>query len=420
MPKSLSVEVAKIMTSELGDMGPFIIKKQCKDLDIDPDNIPASSLPALANALSGSMKLFGTDKAKNLYNKILKLKDLEKMVDGEADTTQKLDDLLHLASMGSNAGDWGAAGKYYDEALALSIELGEKEKEARIHRSIAGHVLRSGDYKSADKHLKESLAIAKELDNQKEMVETLRGLGNAHWRKGEYENALGYLDDALHRAQKLKDDEAVAHVYMAMANVYDEKGDYDTGIGYAKQSLEFFEKAGKMQNVATVLNNIGVAYARMENYAESVKYYERCIKVSQDANYVLMNAWAMFNAGEDYAKLGKFDISIEYCENSLAVFKKMKDKLGMSGALMSFAIAYKLKEDYAKSLDHFNKTIKLREELGMPYRLADACYECGLMLVKKGDKKSARQYLDRALKIFTEIRSAKMAERTVKAIESLK
>jgi Tfp pilus assembly protein PilF len=56
----------------------------------------------------------------------------------------------------------------------------------------------------------------------------------------------------------------------------------------------------------------------------------------------------------------------------------------------------------------------------MPYRLADACYECGLMLIKKGDRESAGKYLERALRIFTDINSTKMMERASKAMETLK
>ena len=71
MPKSLSEELVNIMISELGDMGKFVLKKQCKDLNIDSNNIQPSDLPRLADGLSGSMRLFGTEKARNLYGKIL-------------------------------------------------------------------------------------------------------------------------------------------------------------------------------------------------------------------------------------------------------------------------------------------------------------------------------------------------------------
>ncbi|MCK5310251.1 MAG: tetratricopeptide repeat protein, partial [Thermoplasmata archaeon] len=87
-----------------------------------------------------------------------------------------------------------------------------------------------------------------------------------------------------------------------------------------------------------------------------------------------------------------------------------------SGAYMSFAIAYQLKEDYDKSFDYFQKTIALREELGMPYRLADGLYECGVMLTSKGDTELARDYLTRSLSIFKKINSATMIQRAEKAL----
>ena len=97
----------------------------------------------------------------------------------------------------------------------------------------------------------------------------------------------------------------------------------------------------------------------------------------------------------------------------------MDDKLGLSGAYMSFAIAYKLKEEYDKSYDYFQKSIELREELGMPYRLADGLYECGLMLTEKDDPEPARDYLMRSLTIFKKINSITMIQRVEKALASI-
>ena len=73
MGNNLSEELKNIMQSELGDMGNFVIAKQCKDLEIDPDNVLPAYLPKLAKALSTKMQLFVTDKSKNLYDKLLQL-----------------------------------------------------------------------------------------------------------------------------------------------------------------------------------------------------------------------------------------------------------------------------------------------------------------------------------------------------------
>ena len=90
MPNDLSIALEKIMQTELGDMGKHVIKKQCKSLDMDPDNIRPQDLPRLANALSGSMKLFGTDKAKNLYNKIRKLQNFKEIIESQSNLETKI------------------------------------------------------------------------------------------------------------------------------------------------------------------------------------------------------------------------------------------------------------------------------------------------------------------------------------------
>ncbi len=74
MPSVLSQKIEDLMSREMGQLGKFIIKKQCKDLGIDPDNIKPEDLPALAKALGKVMRTFGgEEKARRLERDIRKL-----------------------------------------------------------------------------------------------------------------------------------------------------------------------------------------------------------------------------------------------------------------------------------------------------------------------------------------------------------
>ncbi len=74
MTSEYSEKVEEIMTNELGQLGKFVIKKQCMDLGIDPDNIKKEDLPKLAKALGKVMVTFGGDeKAKEVEMKIRRL-----------------------------------------------------------------------------------------------------------------------------------------------------------------------------------------------------------------------------------------------------------------------------------------------------------------------------------------------------------
>ena len=59
MVSEYSEKIKEIMTRELGQLGVFVIKKQCKNLGIDPDNIKKDDIPQLAKTLGNVMKTFG-------------------------------------------------------------------------------------------------------------------------------------------------------------------------------------------------------------------------------------------------------------------------------------------------------------------------------------------------------------------------
>jgi len=63
-----------LVERELGEVGRYVLEKQCKDLNIDPQNIEAQSLPRLSRIFFGLMSRFGDDKAKRISMAINNLK----------------------------------------------------------------------------------------------------------------------------------------------------------------------------------------------------------------------------------------------------------------------------------------------------------------------------------------------------------
>ena len=59
MTSELSTNIHDIMAREVGLMSEYIIRKQCKDLDIDPDNIGPDDARKLAVAFESVIEIFG-------------------------------------------------------------------------------------------------------------------------------------------------------------------------------------------------------------------------------------------------------------------------------------------------------------------------------------------------------------------------
>lgn len=74
MSEELTTKVKDIMTAEMGQIGVFIVSKQCRDLGIDPENISPEDLNDLAKALGKVMLTFGgREKSIKIEQEIKKL-----------------------------------------------------------------------------------------------------------------------------------------------------------------------------------------------------------------------------------------------------------------------------------------------------------------------------------------------------------
>ena len=74
MSAEISRKVHNIMAREMGQMGKFIVTKQCNNLGLDENNIRSADLPKLSKVLAEVMKTFGGDeKARRIELEIKRL-----------------------------------------------------------------------------------------------------------------------------------------------------------------------------------------------------------------------------------------------------------------------------------------------------------------------------------------------------------
>ncbi|MCK4266774.1 MAG: hypothetical protein KAX31_05790 [Thermoplasmata archaeon] len=74
MSAEISRKIQNIMAREMGQLGKFIVNKQCKNLGINPDDINEADLERLSKAFGQVMLTFGgKDKATKIKSEIRKL-----------------------------------------------------------------------------------------------------------------------------------------------------------------------------------------------------------------------------------------------------------------------------------------------------------------------------------------------------------
>jgi len=74
MVTEVSKRIQTLLAQEMGPMGVFILKKQCKDRGLDPDELKVTDLPDLSQILYKAMVVFtGEEKGKKIQDAIRKI-----------------------------------------------------------------------------------------------------------------------------------------------------------------------------------------------------------------------------------------------------------------------------------------------------------------------------------------------------------
>ena len=104
-----------------------------------------------------------------------------------------------------------------------------------------------------------------------------------------------------------------------------------------------------------------------------------------------------FYLRSDYAN------AIEHYTRSLKIREELGDQKGTAGSLNNIGVIYNILGDYVKAIDYYARSLKIDEELGNKKGIAMSLNNIGVIYEKQGDYAKALDYHTRSLKIREEI-----------------
>jgi tetratricopeptide (TPR) repeat protein len=420
MATPIGKRVKDIMDNEMGEFGEFILRKQCYELFMMPEELKNEDLFELSKALADAIKLFGGDeKAKKVSNKVLKLIDV-KVIDDQEDMNEKIRMLRSTGDAYKTIGGWNVAIKFYKQALSIAEDNSNHKETASIYRSIGAIKRREGRWGVAQDMLKKSLSAANKSGDRDEVARTYQGIGRIHWQKSEYQKAVHYYTECIELCVQTQNKKILGYILLDLGRVYDEMGEHDQSISNLQMGLALLKEIGDEQGVAKIYNKLGCVYAHQGNLKKAFRAYDTSLKQAEVSGFMSLQALVQANAGEWFARQDDYEIAEDYCEQAMDTFKKFDDRFGLSYATMSYAILYSRQEMWRQAQEMFEECVRHREFIGTPYAIAECCLEYGLMLKAKGEKKKAIAQLRKALITFKTLRNQPMIKLIAKELKKLK
>jgi tetratricopeptide (TPR) repeat protein len=240
--------------------------------------------------------------------------------------------LISLGNAYDSLGQYPRAIEYYEQSLAMSQAIGDRNGEANSLIGLGNAYDSLGQYPRAIEYYEQSLTMSQEIGDRNGEAASLTGLGNAYNFLGQYPRAIEYYEQSLTIKRKIGDRNGESNSLIGLGSVYNSLGQYPRAIKYHKRSLAIKREIGDRNGEARSLNNLGNAYNSLGQYPRAIKYHKRSLAIKQGIGDRNGEARSLNNLGNAYNSLGQYPRAIEYYEQSLAMSRKIGDQKGTANA----------------------------------------------------------------------------------------
>ena len=272
--------------------------------------------------------------------------------------------LGNLGFVYRNLGDTKKAIEYYEEALKISKEIGDRREEGNWLRLLGFAYLCLGEVRKAIQYYEKCLKIAQETGDSSYECTVLAEFGNAYKSLGEVKKAIQYYEKALEIAQKIDATHYEGLVLGNLGSAYSTLGDAKKAIEYHEKALEIAQKIEDIRIKSTSLGNLGEAYHSLGQIERAREYYGQALTILQDIGDRRNEGITLGDIGQAYSDLGQEEQAIEYFERALAIHRETGNRQGEGITLGNIGQAYFGLGQKEQTIEYYEKALEIAQEVG--------------------------------------------------------
>ena len=184
--------------------------------------------------------------------------------------------------MFKSLGQYDKAKEYLEKALAIKIEIGDKEGEASSY-GILGTVFESlGQYDKAKEYFEKALAITIQIGHKEGEATSYGNLGTVSQSLGQYDKAKEYHEKALAMTIQIGDKEGEASSYGNLGTVYKSLGQNDKAKEHLEKALAIRIQIGDKEGEAADYGNLAVFCQSVGEFVAAEDYSEKALSIARD------------------------------------------------------------------------------------------------------------------------------------------
>jgi predicted ATPase/class 3 adenylate cyclase len=153
-------------------------------------------------------------------------------------------------------GEFDSVRRHYEEALAISREVGDRRGEMDGLYNVGFVPMVTGDHVAAVPFWQQSQAIARELGDRTMMAKSVQNVGYTLMLMSEPAGALPLLEEARAIWLELKNRTELAESTGVIGHIHRTAGNLEEAVRFYREALEIFHEAGNLPSIAGMLDGL--------------------------------------------------------------------------------------------------------------------------------------------------------------------
>lgn len=301
----------------------------------------------------------------------------------------------------------------YNIMLQKSEIKYDKEKEAYIYISIANIYDRSSDFENSLIYFDKAIEIYKDLNNIETLLELYGRVSEITLSAKDYQKSIGYIGNLLELGGKVLNKEVqsdknkdienanmITNFYITMTNICNEFKMEDKVKWYLEKSNELINNYDLDVSEEFYYNEAKYNYNKGD-YKKALEIfnlaYEKSLKDGNKDTYYKDRKYMIFAKSE--LALGRLDEAEFSINELLELYNKNGDKLAYSEGLIIKGDIYAQRKEYSKSIDYYEQSFNLAEELELNKLIKDISKRLIDSYKLEGDMEGRNKYVEKYLEM---------------------
>jgi len=292
------------------------------------------------------------------------------------------------------------------EELEKAIEMGERiqsERIATLYGTYALILREIGEYDEAAEYFEKAIPLMEEKGDKENLSVTYQNLASLYLSRSKYEQALSLYEKALDLAVRSGRLDVSADIKFNIGHIYDILGKTNNAVTSYRESLEIRKHLKDKDGQARVLLNLGVLFLFSGKHKEADESLRESLKVAEEIGNIEYRAKANINIGILYSYKGELDKALRRYKEALDDLREIGSIPDVNTALANIAEIHELRAELSPCEENYNEALKGAIEIGDLYTEAYIQIKLGRINLWRGNLTTALEQFNEGREIAEKI-----------------